>query len=63
MQFTLTVDIGNDDVQTYEDVWQIVGRTCYKMHAAGFIDKPKQGESGTGRDLNGNTVARWTVSA
>ena len=63
MQFILTVELGNDDVQTYADVLRIVGRTSAKMRDAGFIDKPTQGESGTARDLNGNTVARWTVSA
>jgi hypothetical protein len=59
MKFTLTIEMGNDAVQTAEDI-------------AGILDDTSQGIRDDGelisdfkfsvRDANGNTVGHWMVT-
>lgn len=51
-RFTVTIDVGNDAMQTLEDIAGTL---------EGVAERLRMGESsGKVRDLNGNTVGRFT---
>lgn len=52
MTFKLTIRLGNDAMQTREDVAEALVRVAEKLRA-GL-------ETTTIRDLNGNTVGEWS---
>jgi hypothetical protein len=63
MKFTLTIILGNDAMQSPDDVAYALGRL-----QAMFVDTTDSFEelsvgdrSGRIRDLNGNTVGQWEV--
>jgi hypothetical protein len=62
VHLTITVELGNDAMATYADVRRILARTAETMKAAGRTE-PGDGDGGSERDENGNTVLRWEVSA
>jgi hypothetical protein len=58
-EFTLTITLGNDAMQTGGDVAEAL------REVAGRIDDRRGGlfeDSGRIRDANGNTVGEWRVS-
>jgi hypothetical protein len=62
MKFTLTIELGNDAMQTYEDLGN-----CLQSLAIDFHDTPPDVTPGVPdgyklRDMNGyNTVGTWQV--
>lgn len=65
MKFTLEIKLGNEAMQTVEDVQTalaaLVAGQSMTRHVAGnrtFED----GDGGKIRDLNGNTVGKWEVT-
>lgn len=61
MKFTLTIELGNDLMQTSEDIGAALVRYGRKfIEGADGIDVR---DSGKVQDINGNTVGEWTVSA
>ena len=52
MRFTLEIQLGNDAVQTSADIAEILRRVSSQVSIADETD--------TIRDINGNTVGRWT---
>ena len=52
MRFTLEIQLGNDAVQTSADIAEILRRVSSQASIADETD--------TIRDINGNTVGRWT---
>jgi hypothetical protein len=60
MQFTLTIDLGNDAMQTRADIESALrklGQNCRYMS-----DPPEAGDDGAIMDDNGNKVGRWEVT-
>ena len=55
MEFTLTIQLGNAAMQTSEDVAEALARVADSL-LAGV-------QSGTIRDINGNTVGSWNLPA
>ena len=60
MKFTLEIELGNDAMQTYGEVLDaaIASTPGYE---SGIEILPN--ECGTIRDINGNTVGKWEVTA
>ena len=56
-QFTIEIDLGNDGVQTAEDIANILRATADK------IDRVEVGAFKNIRDINGNTVGLWQVKS
>lgn len=62
MKFTLEIELGNDAMQTAQDVLIAMSQTfyqCHRMDAYHSLNKP---ETGLLRDINGNTVGKWEVT-
>jgi DUF917 family protein len=53
MEFTLTIQLGNAAMQTGEDVAEALARVADSLQ--GGV------QSGTIRDVNGNTVGSWDL--
>lgn len=59
MKFTLEVELGNAAMQTLEDVSSAI----HGIGLDGETVAARVGEGGRIRDLNGNTVGKWEVTA
>jgi len=62
MKFQIEIKLGNDAMQTYDDVSQALKsvRAYLKTYRQG--EKVEPGDNAPIRDLNGNTVGTWTVT-
>ena len=61
MKFTLEIELGNEAMQSrndVEDALRRLGQNCKYMS-----DPPEDGDDGGIMDYNGNTVGKWQVSA
>ncbi len=58
MKFTLEIELGNDAMQTGDDIRQILRNVAHIMRIS---DLPNVGDEGAFRDVNGNTVGKWEV--
>lgn len=56
----IEIELGNDAMQTAEDVADAVTRSLIRQSASPH-GPLNQHEVGTLRDLNGNTVGKWEV--
>lgn len=54
-RFILTIELGNDAMQTYQDVHDALRKV------ADFVSADP-GDTGNVRDANGNTVGKWSVT-
>ena len=54
-KFTLDIDLGNDAMQTADDVAEALRRVAKRLEADRDLS------SGLIRDLNGNTVGVWVA--
>ena len=66
MQFTLTIELGNDGMQFYSDITDAVISTIDRIRAGSYLmstDRPSAGDGGKIRDINGNTVGEWNVTS
>ena len=64
MQFTLTITLGNDAMQSGEDLAAALHSVADKLAALGadpIEDLDDYDASGRVRDENGNTVGRWSL--
>lgn len=55
--FTLTIELGNEAMQTGYDVADLLRELASKIEDDDFT----RVDGGRCRDINGNTVARWEV--
>lgn len=55
MKFTVEIELGNDAVQTADDIANILRETADR------VDRVEVGAFRNIRDLNGNTVGLWQV--
>lgn len=64
-KFTIEIEIGNDGVQTADDIAQILYSTADKIIDVTGSDPLAEhvGAFKNVRDLNGNTVGLWQVQA
>lgn len=60
MKFTLEIELGNEAMQTLADVAKALDNT---QHIADADESLTVGQSRGIRDINGNTVGKWQVSA
>jgi hypothetical protein len=61
MKFTLEIELGNDAMQTNDDIaksLQTLAHRLSQMHR-----DPVDGDKWNIRDANGNTVGKWEVIA
>ena len=61
MKFVLTIDIGNDAMQTGDDVADAVRQVSRNL--AANIDTFRPDDTGRVFDANGNTVGGWSIEA
>ena len=62
MQFTLTINLGNEAMCTVEDVAEALEQTAINATRHVASDRTfTAGDSGLIRDANGNTVGAWRV--
>jgi hypothetical protein len=54
--FVLTIDLGNDAMQTHEDVAEALERTAGRLRAS-------TADQASIRDINGNSVGQWIFGA
>ncbi len=59
MTFTLTIELGNDAMQTRADIEGVLRELGQNI--AYMSDLPESGDDGKIMDLNGNTVGSWEV--
>lgn len=65
MTFTLTIELGNDAMQSANDIQHALLNAASGVsnaYAAEGIYEPIIPGDGRVRDLNGNTVGRWEVT-
>ena len=64
-QFTIEIDLGNDAVQTADDIAQILYATADRIIDVTGSDPLTEhvGAFKNIRDLNGNTVGLWQVKS
>lgn len=60
MRFTLEIELGNDAMQSGENVAECINRVADKLWP--INGTLIGGECGFARDLNGNTVGSWEVA-
>jgi len=63
MQITITIDLGNEAMQTPEDVVDAVTRTMLRSQNVSRVGALTPGDFGHLTDFNGNAVGRWEVTA
>lgn len=64
MTFTLEIELGNDEMQTYPEIEKAISSSLQLYHdAVSLGGVPVDEDEGTVRDGNGNTVGKWTVAA
>jgi hypothetical protein len=56
MKFTLTIELGNEAMQSHEDIARALEDVIERLRLATHV------ENGSIRDDNGNTVGRWGVA-
>lgn len=61
MRFFLTIDMGNEAMQTSQDLGAVLIDLGERIHA--FHDDNWTGTAGQVRDINGNAVGEWKVEA
>jgi hypothetical protein len=62
MKFQLEIELGNDAMQTYDDVRQALKSVCAYLKEYRQGEEVEAGDDTPIRDLNGNTVGTWTVT-
>ena len=61
MKFTLTIELGNESMRSYQDVLDSLVDSL-KRNSGGALDEQlMSGYSSRIRDINGNTVGKWEV--
>ena len=60
MTFTLTIELGNDAMQTRRDIESALRKIGQLKYMS---DPPAEGDDGKIMDENGNTVGKWEVTA
>jgi hypothetical protein len=66
MIFTLTIELGNDAMQTSEDLERALFEVGRRIGRNGYVELNLESERGTAhtrsiQDLKGNTVGEWTL--
>lgn len=61
MTFTLTIELGNDAMQTPQDVAPLLLCIGHQLSAGGAHWNEPMDSGGSLRDANGNTVGQWRV--
>ncbi len=61
MTFTLTIETGNDAMQTFPDIAGALLKLATLLRGYGEISQTCW-DGGKIRDLNGNSVGRWEMS-
>lgn len=65
MKFTLEIELGNDGMQTVDDVQDAIQAFVSSQTVTRNVAGNREFERGDGgkiRDFNGNTVGKWEVT-
>jgi hypothetical protein len=62
MQLTVTITMGNDAMQTGEDLADALRRVAKEVEDLRMTEAHAERLSGRIRDVNGNTVGGWSVT-
>lgn len=60
MKFVLTIELGNDAMQTKDDIAAVLTETAARIPRA-IVGRIGVGDSAFIRDINGNRVGNWEV--
>jgi hypothetical protein len=60
MRFTLTIELGNDAMQTRADIEEALRKLGQDLRY--MSDPPEDGDDGVVADTNGNKVGTWEVT-
>jgi hypothetical protein len=60
MTFTLKIKLGNEAMQTGEDIAEALQRIAGKLKYIGY---PSSNDYGNIRDVNGNRVGEWKATS
>ena len=60
MQFTLTIELGNDAMQTANDIEGVLRKLGQRLPY--ISDPPEDGDEGSIMDDNGNKVGSWSIT-
>ena len=60
MKFVLEIELGNEGMQSGEQVAGAIRRVATKIDSP-FDNWEMEGDQGIIRDINGNTVGKWVV--
>lgn len=61
MKFQLEIELGNDAMQTYDDVSQALKSVRAYLKEYRQSEEVEADDNAPIRDLNGNTVGKWEV--
>lgn len=61
MKFTLEIELGNEAMQTRDDIEEALRNLGQNLRY--MSDPPSVGDDGVIIDYNGNTVGKWEVTA
>jgi len=64
MKFTIEIELGNDAMQSYQDVRDALKQVICKVGSAVYSRSgtPSEGDGSKIMDENGNSVGKWEVS-
>ena len=62
MQISITIELGNETMSRYDDVADALAKLAETLRH-GTDDLVGAAEAGRIRDINGNTVGTWEVTA
>lgn len=60
MEFTLTIRLGNDAMQSGEDIARALGKVSTRLE--GIAGAMAEDDSGRIMDTNGNAVGEWSIA-
>ena len=60
MKFKIEIELGNDAMQSYDDIRSAIDKSLILYHGAGK-NVPFVGEHVTIRDVYGNRIGKWEV--
>lgn len=59
LYFNMSIELGNDAMQTYDDLAAALEKTAKKLRVYAH---PEPGETGRIMDTNGLSVGRWRIN-
>lgn len=62
MKFKLEIELGNDAMQSYEDIIGALEKTAGKLRETARFHAPAKGDTAKVMDQNGLSVGKWCIT-